>query len=286
MTGARGGCDRRLGELAVGPEARIRWLEWGPAWAAEVVIALHGFGQTADFLEPLASALIERGDVRVLAPHLRGHGESSDVTADCIDDCFVSDAAALARSVGRACVWFGNSLGARVAALTAAEHPDLVSRLVLAESFLGVQRHSRLSRLLLAGARDRLRRHPSFASRDEAREFAREAFHLPDRSVEAWLEHSLRTLPDGGLALKIQSSILDHTRWASDEAVAAALSRIRARVLLVFGGSASALSAAQQGMVAASFAKPRVERIMGAGHDVFLDAPEPLADLILERQGK
>jgi pimeloyl-ACP methyl ester carboxylesterase len=255
-----------------------RWLEWGEVSATRVVIALHGLGQTADFLAPLAAALVERGDVRVLAPDLRGHGESGDLVGESADACLVGDATALARTAGRPCIWFGNSLGGRVAAMAAGQHPELTARLVLAETFIGVERHLRL---VLAGARARFTR-SRFTSREEAHQFAATELQLRGPSHGAWLDHALAPLPDGGLGLKMRPSVLDTARWASDAAVRSLLGCIRAPVALVFGGASSALSPAQQSAAAAALPGARIARIPAAGHDVFLDAPGPLADVILD----
>ena len=45
--------------------ARLRYLSWGARSAQQVVIAFHGFAQTADFFEALGNALVARGDVRL-----------------------------------------------------------------------------------------------------------------------------------------------------------------------------------------------------------------------------
>ncbi|KAL4434201.1 hypothetical protein ABPG75_000642 [Micractinium tetrahymenae] len=54
---------------------RLRYLEWGPSGSSEVVLLLHDLGEAADIWRHVGARLADRG-YRVLAPDLRGHGES------------------------------------------------------------------------------------------------------------------------------------------------------------------------------------------------------------------
>lgn len=101
----------------------------GPA-----VVLLHGFGTCAFLWRALAPRLAEAG-YTVAALDLLGHGES-DRPAD-VDYRLAAQADYLERTVtalrlGEASV-IGQDMGALVALLFAARHPQLVSRLVLLE---------------------------------------------------------------------------------------------------------------------------------------------------------
>lgn len=72
---------------------------------------------------------------RVLAADQRGHGESERRPVDLSRQAFVDDAAMWIRELaGSRAVVIGQSLGGHTAFLLAAEHPDLVRALVVAEA--------------------------------------------------------------------------------------------------------------------------------------------------------
>eukprot|EP00216_Chloropicon_sp_CCMP2111_P000436 CAMPEP_0198246304 /NCGR_PEP_ID=MMETSP1446-20131203/45903_1 /TAXON_ID=1461542 ORGANISM="Unidentified sp, Strain CCMP2111" /NCGR_SAMPLE_ID=MMETSP1446 /ASSEMBLY_ACC=CAM_ASM_001112 /LENGTH=476 /DNA_ID=CAMNT_0043930623 /DNA_START=100 /DNA_END=1530 /DNA_ORIENTATION=- len=55
---------------------RMRYLEWGPSSSKEVVIFLHGLGESSEAWVSLAHKLGSHGYL-ILAPDLRGHGRST-----------------------------------------------------------------------------------------------------------------------------------------------------------------------------------------------------------------
>jgi lipase len=116
------------GSLHVG-----RWGSTGPT-----VLALHGI--TASHMAWLEVAG-HLPDVTVLAPDLRGRGRSSQLPGPYDFDAHVSDIVALLEAVGSArVVVAGHSMGGFVAVRLAADHPDLVSRLVLVDGGLPIGR--------------------------------------------------------------------------------------------------------------------------------------------------
>lgn len=100
------------------------------------VIALHGITANALAMAPLARALPP--GIRLLAPDLRGRAESRGIagpwgmTAHADDVIAIADAYRL-----DSFVLLGHSMGAFVAALTAAQHPQRVSRAVLIDGGIG-----------------------------------------------------------------------------------------------------------------------------------------------------
>ncbi|WP_256840505.1 alpha/beta fold hydrolase [Ornithinimicrobium faecis] len=79
-------------------------------------------------------------DWRILAPDLRGHGDSlrfSDAQLTSVMEVMVADVIALLESVCRGpALLLGHSLGGRVGVLVASRRPDLVERLVLEDPAL------------------------------------------------------------------------------------------------------------------------------------------------------
>jgi pimeloyl-ACP methyl ester carboxylesterase len=102
---------------------------------APAVLAVHGVLATSYAWLAVADALGE--DVALLAPDLRGRGDSRSLPAPFGLDAHVADLVAVldALELERA-VLLGHSMGAYVVARLAARHPGRVSRLVLVDGGL------------------------------------------------------------------------------------------------------------------------------------------------------
>ncbi len=100
-----------------------------------LVLAIPGMGDLRATYRFLTPQLVAAG-YRVATFDLRGHGESG-VDFDRFDDvAAASDAVALLEHLGGPATVIGNSMGASVAVIAAAERPDLVERLVLTGPFV------------------------------------------------------------------------------------------------------------------------------------------------------
>jgi pimeloyl-ACP methyl ester carboxylesterase len=106
------------------------WVDHGGPEDGQVVVAVHGLGGSHANWHDLGPLLT--GDHRVLAVDLAGHGRtpragrSASVRANCeLLGRFVDEV------VGRPVVLLGNSMGAAIALLHAAEHPEHVAGLAL-----------------------------------------------------------------------------------------------------------------------------------------------------------
>src|SRR5258708_3869759 len=118
-------------------------LEWNPE-SPKTVILLHGFLDHAWGWEPVVEAGL--GAFHVVAPDLRGHGDSDRVGAGgyyYFAD-YLADLQALISILGRRPVALvGHSMGSSVASYYAGVFPDEVSRLALLEG-LGPPEHGAL----------------------------------------------------------------------------------------------------------------------------------------------
>lgn len=114
------------------------------------VLALHDIGKTStsmtDALTPLA------GDHRIVAPDLRGHGDSPTPDGPWSVDDFAADAARLVAAEGGSAIVVGAGLGGVAALALTLGHSGLVAGLVLtgvgalAETSAGQERWIRLAR--------------------------------------------------------------------------------------------------------------------------------------------
>ena len=117
-----------------------------------LLVLVHGYTGSKENWFPLAGAL--KAQFHVVAPDLPGWGESERLPG--ADYGYVAQSERLAEFIrvigsGRAVALVGHSMGGGIAALTAARHPELVSKLVLMDAS-GV--HFRDNAFGLAVARD------------------------------------------------------------------------------------------------------------------------------------
>jgi 3-oxoadipate enol-lactonase len=115
------------------------------------VVLLHGLGANSACWQLQIPRLTEAG-FRVLAPDMRGFGQSNYPGATSVPLMAADTAGLLASLKVATCLVVGISMGGTVALQLALDHPDLVSRLVLVSTFARL-RPDRLSGWLVFGAR-------------------------------------------------------------------------------------------------------------------------------------
>ena len=93
------------------------------------LIALHDLGQTGESMIDALAAVAD--EYRIVAPDLRGHGDSPTPHGPWSIDDFASDVARLTAAEGGGAVIVGVGLGAATALALALGHPGLVSGLVV-----------------------------------------------------------------------------------------------------------------------------------------------------------
>ncbi|HEX4438106.1 MAG TPA: alpha/beta hydrolase [Solirubrobacteraceae bacterium] len=230
----------------------------GPA-----VLFLSGLAGHSGEWELTAARLT--GSRRVLALDQRGHGRSERNPTDLSREAFVADVAhTIERLQLGAVALTGQSMGANTAFLTAAAHPELVERLVVAEASPDGPLPE-----LASSIQSALRAWPvPFGSRADAIAY----FRSRGSDAETWAD-----------GLRKRDGLL----WPAFEidvmvAIAAALGerswwpewrQIRCPTLIVVGES-GVISASHAEAMATAIGPARVVSIAGAGHDVHLDASE------------
>jgi pimeloyl-ACP methyl ester carboxylesterase len=100
-----------------------------------LVVLVPGMADLRSSYRFLAPALVAAG-YRVATTDLRGHGDSDTSFTSYGDDATAGDIAALISELGGPAIVVGNSMGAGAAVVTAAEHPHLISGLVLVGPFV------------------------------------------------------------------------------------------------------------------------------------------------------
>jgi pimeloyl-ACP methyl ester carboxylesterase len=96
------------------------------------LLLLHGLGVSGAVWQGIGRLLGQ--STRLMAPDLRGHGDSDKPSAGYLPRDYVGDIAALAaHEASRPRAVLGHSLGAVIAALLAAERPELMSKVILVD---------------------------------------------------------------------------------------------------------------------------------------------------------
>ncbi len=274
---------------------RHHLLHWGDA-AAPTVVLVHGFLDLAWSFDPFAQALARRLPANIVAPDLRGHGETEWVGrggyyhfAD-----YVADVHALVSSLPGPRFVVGHSMGGGIAALLAGAFPQLVHRLVLVEglgpptlsedAFVSTspERMAQWIHDLEARASKAPRPMPTRA--DAARRLREANPRMPEPLAKLLAEKGTREV-EGGFVWAYDP--LHRTRSpspASVEQFNAFLRRIDAPTLLVEG----AQSEFRQWVAddrERHLAHLERARIADAGHHLHQDQPEALAEVVAKFLG-
>lgn len=105
------------------------------AGKGDPVILMHGYAQNSHMWRPLIAELAKTHTV--IAPDLRGFGQSSKPNGGYTKKVMAQDVHALARSLGyRRATIVGHDIGLMVAYAYAAQYPTEVERIVLMDAFL------------------------------------------------------------------------------------------------------------------------------------------------------
>jgi pimeloyl-ACP methyl ester carboxylesterase len=243
--------------------ARLAGLDFGGA--GPPVLLLHGLAGYAGEWAETAGWLT--GRARVVALDARGHGGSERFPADVSRAAHVADAAfAVQRLRLGPAVVVGQSLGGLTALLLAAERPDLVRGVVVAEAGPGGGGDPEAHEANVAEVTSSLRRWPvPFASCEAAVAF----FGGPSLTAEAWaggLEQR-----DGDWWPRFDVDVMTRTlREADSRSYWTDWERIACPALVVRAGAGSLPRADAQAMVRRGHRVTLVE-LAGAKHDLHLD---------------
>ncbi|MEB2313544.1 MAG: alpha/beta hydrolase [Sorangiineae bacterium] len=271
--------------LETGLEAHV--LEWGAESAAldHTVVLVHGFLDLAwGWEDTVTAGLAER--FHVLAPDMRGHGDSARVGAGgyyhFMD--YVADLASLIDALGRARVSLvGHSMGGSIAAYLAGAWPERVHRLALLEG-LGppvdeLPEPERVARWIGEWRRARARAPRAYASLEAAAARLRE--NDPRLGPELALRlaaHGTRRDPDGLHRFKHDPLHLTRGPYPFRLDVAERFwRRVSCPVLLVEGSESPFRALAGLDERAACFSSVERVTLEGASHMVQRHRPAELA---------
>ena len=241
------------------------------------MLILHGGGcSSADWAE-IALGLARR--FRVLAPDQRGHGHSqwAPTRSYPIDD-LVADAAELLRQVaGGPAAVVGHSMGAVVALVLAARHPELITSVVLVDGGPLAEGISFPPSPAIPEA---------FESRDAAIEWVasrRPASHR--RAIEREFQTRFVETAKGGVRWRMDPVASTPARAREDHVFLDQwpyVATLKVPTRLIRGGDSLLVPAEVPRRMAAMNPNVSWTEIPGAGHFIHYDEPEELARAIDE----
>jgi pimeloyl-ACP methyl ester carboxylesterase len=255
--------------------ARLRVLRWGDPTLAPVLL-LHGLTSNARRWEAFAETAA--GRFHLIAPDARGHGDSSAPPSGYDPHTMTRDLLAVLDTLGveRAAV-MGHSMGGRLGIQLAVEAPERVSRLVVVDMGVGLNREG------TERIRESVLRAPQrFESREAAARYIRGARPLyPQRELERRLRHNLRPTPDGGLEWRHDRRAIEEIyRLAREADLAELAGSVRCPALLIWGEASDVLPREGAERTAALL-RAELETMPGAGHSLISDRPEEFGTIAL-----
>ncbi len=268
----------------VSQRLRLHYVDWGNE-SAPPLLLIHGGKDHARSWDPIAREL--RRDWHVIAPDLRGHGDSAWAIGGSygLPD-FVLDIAQLVEALELAPLTIvAHSLGGAVALHYAGIYPEKVARLVaieglgpapeLAKRMAETPVHERF-RSWIGSMQELAARHPRrYPSIDDAAKRMQEvnSFLPPDLARHLTL-HGVARNEDHSFSWKFDNYVraFSPVRLRGDD-VRALWARITCPVLLVRGSESWASDPERDGRIA-HFQNARLENVERAGHWVHHDQPE------------
>lgn len=240
-----------------------------------VMVCVHGGAAHAHWFDFIAAAFT--ADYHVIAPDLRGHGDSGWVTPPAYSyDDHAADLDRFAAKLDlRDFVLVGHSMGGMVSMVYAATYPGRLGRLVIVDTSVHLSAE-RIAAMREVGNRGG----SSHATREEliGRYRLRPGNSLaPASTVRHIAEHSVRQFPDGGWRYKFDRSV-----YAVRERVDGLpyWNRIKVPSLLVKGGLSERITPEILAAVRARAPQVDFVEVPGCDHHVTLDNPDGFAQAI------
>ena len=256
---------------------RLHYLEWGGSDAPPIV-CVHGYTSSAEAFNAPSRHFQDR--FRILAPDVRGHGESAWSPAGAYQYTDqVGDLVALVDQLGLPpFVLIGTSMGGIIAMTYAAERADRLRGLVIND--IGPDPEPGSQRITgLVGSRP-----ASFASLDAAMSYRRHVSPIvAGRSLEDQRELALGVLrqrPDGSWGWKIDPAYIEQrvARGAPPRPLLwPGLATLPIPTLVVWGTDSDVLSEAQATRMVETLPRGGLVAIRNVGHAPTLTEPASLA---------
>jgi esterase len=265
-------------------DVTIRYLDWGEGSHRHLIL-LHGLGSQAHTWDTFGNKITS--SFRVVAPDLRGHGESGHSELGYALASFTGDIKALARAINLPSFdLIGHSLGALIAIEFAAEHPGLVNRLILEDGGPGMDtdaaRGASIGNFTRPLAFDTVESASSWLQSQNPRLGTRS-----DEEMEQMVKHRMKENWTGRWIFRHDPELYwivdDAIGWSKEDSkqVWERLASISCPTLVLRGEESNLLSSEAAGRITAAIPNATLVEIPGAGHSIHSDAPDLFREAVL-----
>lgn len=244
---------------------KLHYLDWGNP-AAPPMVLLHGFCSYAHYLDFFARSL--KQEYHVLAPDLRGHGDSSWAASYTQQDAALDVAEFITGLKLKNIVLIGFSMGGLISIVYAATYPDAVSKVVIVDiapefATAGIEHVQR----------DLDNEPDFFDSEDEAFQYLKQVQPLnSDAFIRHQVKYALKRDETGRLRFKYDKALcridLNSPLWLWDY-----LEKINCPTLIVRAADSDMLTGETAQKMMAKLAQGSLVEIDHAGHTVVGDNP-------------
>jgi len=259
---------------------QLHYREWGDVRTKHALIMLHGFAETKTIWTEVAQEMAR--EYRVIALDQRGHGRSDRApNHDYSRTSQLDDLEAMISGLGlRTVTLIGHAMGGANAICYAAEHPDMVTALVIVEAAPEVLRTGieTLRRVITGGDEfatleevvELYREHYPYATDEQLERRAQASITIGDEGVYEWdFDPALRDPKLRPLELEPGQRRLNDLWECVD--------RVQCPVMIVRGNQTDMLTPEAIQRVQRRIVGSRVSLIEDAGHAVPTDQPSALA---------
>lgn len=257
-------------DLNLSPNLSIHYLEYHPG-GAQTVLLLHGLGATGASWEFQFQPLVEAG-FHILAPDTRGFGASSYPGKTSVAEMAGDMAALLEHLEVSACHVVGISMGGTLALQLAVDHPGMLQKLVLVNTFASL-RPDKISVWLYFILRFALVHTLGLPAQAQA--VAKRIFPKAGQEElrQALISQILQADPRGYRAAMRALGLFD---------IRQELSGIRAPTLVITSGSDTTVPPKTQKVLSENIPQASTKLIPDAGHAVIVEKPRIFNQILLD----
>lgn len=257
---------------------KLHYLDWGNQ-AAQPMVLLHGFCSYAHYWDFFARNM--RHHYHVLAPDLRGHGDSGQAQSYTLEDG-AHDVEQFAHALKlEDVVLVGVSMGGLIAMLYAATYPQRLSKLVIVD--IGPE----LTPEGIAHIERDLANEPeSFSSEDEAFQYLKQVQALnSDEFLRHQAHYALKRDENGRLRFKYDKALcrvdLQSQDWLWDH-----LGKIACPTLVIRASDSDMLRRETAQKMVAKLPRGSLAEVDRATHNIVGDNPEGFEKAVREFLGR